>query len=933
MAQVYKDIIRLTVDLKTGAKEVIAPIKQADNLSRVLRCQLINNGKPINLKGSQLLLYVIKADYKQCVINGVINEGKTGIVDFELTEQSLILAEEIQCEIVKIDEGDVLLSFPIFKIGIDGALYDNELVESTNEFSALTALISNVASWENRFVERCEELDDKIDREVDEVNTQLSRDKQDLINRIDNIIALPDGTTTADAELIDIRLGNQRNFTSAGEAVRKPLKSVSERKFTPRNIDGKLNVLNDLTLFEKKVYDTNSSVNMQDDVLNMPTNNHGFSYSPLQIRDELGLIYSDLYLSHVINQGVPIAIFYGYDGKAVKVLYGEELSETTNVKLPIPDNAYYVGFIQWYQTTSPKDFTIKQEKIKLEWLDSSEIVNESVNIAFNEVAENISERKITPRNIDGTLNVLSSLTLFEKKTYDTNSSSNMTEDVANMPSNNYGFSYSPLQVRDDFGLIYSDLYLSHVIKQGVPIAIFYGKDEKAVKVLYGNQVEGSANVKLPIPSNAYYVGFIQWYQTTSPEYFTVKQKKVKLEWLDLELPSKDSNNLLTVKKDGTGDYTSIVEAIKNINDASETNVYDVKIYSGDYNIFEELGGEAYFKSITNDSNWKECGINLKPYINLIGVGQVTLRCEVESSQTSSIAVTKSSLLNMYGTNKIENLKMICKNMRYVIHDESEGITDYYYHNREITNCELTHRGNDSGFWSQSNPYACGFDVGNKIIFKNTTFIALGWGNAVSFHDRVSNTDATTIEIDNCKFISKGQDSLRFGTVGQGNQHMVYINNSDFSDRIVLNEETESSGVGCSYKVVGGNNTKAVHLVVHTNSQDTSIHYPIFANEKSYVCCRNEAWKIQKHKVYSLDNKGKAYPTIATGNRFDYIALEDIAKGSSGVVFHRGYIDQSILGVTTSVGDSVSFVNGKFVVSEENVVGVNDGASEGYILIF
>lgn len=175
MTQVYKDIIRLTIDLKTGVKEAIAPIKQADNLSRVLRCQLVNNGKPINLKGSQLLLYVVKADYKQCVINGVINESKTGIVDFELTEQSLILAEEIQCEIVKIDEGDVLLSFPIFKIGIDGALYDNGLVESTNEFSALAALISNVAGWENRFVGECERIEKEFDGKISKVNAQLSQ--------------------------------------------------------------------------------------------------------------------------------------------------------------------------------------------------------------------------------------------------------------------------------------------------------------------------------------------------------------------------------------------------------------------------------------------------------------------------------------------------------------------------------------------------------------------------------------------------------------------------------------------------------------------------------------------------------------------------------------------------------------------------------------
>ena len=234
MAQVYKDIIRLTIDLKTGVKEAIAPIKQADNLSRVLRCQLINNGKPINLKGSQLLLYVVKADFKQCVINGVINESKTGIVDFELTEQSLILAEEIQCEIVKIDEGEVLLSFPIFKIGIDGALYDNELVESINEFSALTALISNVASWENRFVGECERIEKEFDGKIDEVNTQLSHKatKQELEiekARIDTFTTLTEGSTTGDAELIDARTGADGvTYHNLGGAIRTQVTKLKE---------------------------------------------------------------------------------------------------------------------------------------------------------------------------------------------------------------------------------------------------------------------------------------------------------------------------------------------------------------------------------------------------------------------------------------------------------------------------------------------------------------------------------------------------------------------------------------------------------------------------------------------------------------------------------------------------------------------------------
>lgn len=99
-------------------------------------------------------------------------------------------------------------------------LHDHSLpeVDSTDNGKVLTVVSGE---WEPAIPYNIDQLArDQISDLSDQVS-DLSDDLDIQTLRIDSIIALPDGSTTADAELIDIRIGaNGITYPSAGDAVR-----------------------------------------------------------------------------------------------------------------------------------------------------------------------------------------------------------------------------------------------------------------------------------------------------------------------------------------------------------------------------------------------------------------------------------------------------------------------------------------------------------------------------------------------------------------------------------------------------------------------------------------------------------------------------------------------------------------------------------------
>ena len=200
---VDRDYIEVNLDLhdKTSTSDVqnYYVLKQGDHISRVLRCNLTKGGLiPIDLKNSVLTLYIKKADMGMVAIKGTVVDATNGIVDFPLTRQSLAIANKITCEVVKTGSDASIMSFPLFALQVEDSIADEDLIESTDEFSALNEALSEVAEWEssfndkyteisNRFEEKYNGLEVEYAEELSSVKTELEQTNIQLSQTINQI--------------------------------------------------------------------------------------------------------------------------------------------------------------------------------------------------------------------------------------------------------------------------------------------------------------------------------------------------------------------------------------------------------------------------------------------------------------------------------------------------------------------------------------------------------------------------------------------------------------------------------------------------------------------------------------------------------------------------------------------------------------------------
>lgn len=196
-----------------------------------------------------------------------------------------------------------------------------------------------------------------------------------------------------------------------------------------------------------------------------------------------------------------------------------------------------------------------------------------------------------------------------------------------------------------------------------------------------------------------------------------------------------------VKKDGTGDFTRLVDAIN-----KATRYMGAKVYlgPGTWDIIEELGDE-YLSNVSGTQR----GLYLKNRIHLI--------CDSQSKIVANYTGNRNNVktwLSIFNSGKygftLENATLEGSNIRYLIHDERDQDSDSYVN--KYINCTMLFDNRNNNAWSAKQCIGGGLGKNGYIVIDGCIFRShQGYDGTVSYHNTAASSGRSHIVVKDCYF--------------------------------------------------------------------------------------------------------------------------------------------------------------------------------------
>lgn len=174
-------IKRISLDLHNTSSRETVKVKRSDT-GRKIYVSLVDGGMPYRISEDCYAVFTGKKPDGHIIFNDCIIEGN--IIIYKLTEQTAAVPGLVNCEIKLYGADAQLITSPKFSIIVDDTVYDEgDEIESTDEFSALTALISESQALK------------------EEVAT-LQEESQTMKTEVEHLLAIVKGKQVAEVTLL-----------------------------------------------------------------------------------------------------------------------------------------------------------------------------------------------------------------------------------------------------------------------------------------------------------------------------------------------------------------------------------------------------------------------------------------------------------------------------------------------------------------------------------------------------------------------------------------------------------------------------------------------------------------------------------------------------------------------------------------------------------